>query len=51
VITVTVRPRLEQMRKELFKAGVKSIDSKPDYQVAAIYQRYLAAGKLNKEQK
>lgn len=31
----------DQMRKTLFKAGHKNIDNKPDYQVAAIYQRYI----------
>lgn len=32
---------VEQMRKALFKAGHRNIDRKPDYQVAAIYQRYI----------
>lgn len=37
----------EQMRKALFKAGVKSADNMHEAQVAAVYQRYLAAGKLS----
>lgn len=37
----------EQMRKLLFKAGVKSVDRMHDRQVAAVYQRYLDAGKLS----
>lgn len=36
---------IDAMRKELFKAGHKNIDSKPDYQVAAIYQRAISAKK------
>jgi hypothetical protein len=34
------------MRKTLFKAGHRNIDRKPDYQVAAIYNKHT-----NKEQK
>lgn len=28
------------MRKTLFKAGYRTIDQKPDYQVAAIYNKH-----------
>jgi hypothetical protein len=35
---------IEQMRKTLFKAGHRNIDRKPDYQVAAIYARYISKG-------
>lgn len=38
-------PAVNQMRKELFKAGHRNIDSKPDYQVATIYQRYITKEK------
>lgn len=29
------------MRKTLFKAGHRNIDRKPDYQVAAIYNKHI----------
>jgi len=37
---------IDQMRRALFQGGHKNIDSKPDYQVAAIYKRVI-----NKEKK
>jgi len=37
---------IEQMRKALYKSGHKNIDSKPYYQVAAIYERMRSQGKL-----
>jgi hypothetical protein len=37
---------IDQMRKALFQGGHKNIDSKSDYQVAAIYKRIT-----NKEKK